>query len=359
MSLKFYMHYFKGLYIFFSILALTIFFFSTEKVRAKSFDINNIEISKPFENNFDKNKVIDLGFKKAFFELIHTVTKSSDHKKLELIQLNEIKSMIETFSIQEEKFINQVYYVNLGVSFNKKKIFSYLEKKNIFYSQIIKEKFLYIPIIIDENIDDLIIFSNNPIYDNWNKNVKKNALINYLLPTEDLEDFNLIKKNLDNLENYNFSEVTEKYFLDKYIISLIFKSKKEIRVLSKIYNEEKEIIRNNSFKNINLNNEKDLNFFINKMKNSFEDTWKKLNEINTSIKLPIIIKFQNKDLKKTTNFERVLDDIELVNDYSIKKFDNEFIFYEIIFSGTVQNFIGIMKNKNYKLNTQKKVWTVE
>ena len=33
---------------------------------AKSFDIENIEISKPFEINFDKNKVIDEGFKKAF-----------------------------------------------------------------------------------------------------------------------------------------------------------------------------------------------------------------------------------------------------------------------------------------------------
>ena len=108
-----------------------------------------------------------------------------------------------------------------------------------------------------------------------------------------------------------------------------------------------------------MNNEKDLNFFINKMKNSYEDTWKKLNEINTSIKLPIIIKFKNKDLKKTTSFERVLDDIELVNDYSIQKFDNKFIFYEILFNGTVQNFINIMKSKNYNLNTQKKIWILE
>ena len=49
--------------------------------------------------------------------------------------------MIETFSIKEEKFIDQKYYVNLGVSFNKKKIFRYLEKKNIFPSQILKENF--------------------------------------------------------------------------------------------------------------------------------------------------------------------------------------------------------------------------
>ena len=58
--------------------------------------------------------------------------------------------MVDSFSIKEEKFINETYYVNLGVSFNKKKIFIFFRKKNIFPSQIIKETFLFIPIIIDE-----------------------------------------------------------------------------------------------------------------------------------------------------------------------------------------------------------------
>lgn len=359
MTFKFCMHYCKRLYIFFCILSLTIFFFSTEKLRAKSFEINNIEITKPFKNNFDKNKVIDSGFQKAFLELIFRLTKSSDYKKLENFKLNEIRSMIETFSIQEEKFINQVYYVTLGVSFNKRKIFNYLEKRNIYPSQIVKEKFLFIPIIIDENIDDLIIFSNNQIYNNWNTDSKTHELINYVLPSEDLEDFDLIKKNLDNIESYNFNEITKKYDLNNYIISLIFKSNNEIRSLSKIYYEKNEIIKNNSFQNLNLNNDKDLKLFISNLKNLFEDTWKKLNEINTSIKLSINIKIENNDLKKSSRFELDLNDIDLVNDYTIQRFNKDFIFYEILFNGTVQNFINIMKNKNYNLNTQKKIWTIE
>ena len=359
MTFKFCMYYCKRLYIFFCILSLIIFFFSTEKLRAKSFEINNIEITKPFKNNFDKNKVIDAGFEKAFLELIYRLTKSSDHKKLKKLRLNEIKSMIETFSIQEEKFINQVYYVTLGVSFNKRKIFNYLEKRNIYPSQIIKEKFLFIPIIIDENIDDLIIFSNNQIYNNWNADIQTNELINYLLPSEDLEDFDLIKKNIEIIETYNFDEISKKYNLNNYIISLIFKSNNEIRVLSKIYYEKNEIIKNNSFQNLDLNNDKDLKLFISNLKNLFEDTWKKLNEINTSIKLSINIKIENNDLKKSSRFELDLDEIDLVNDYTIQKFNKEFIIYEILFNGTVQNFINIMKNKNYNLNTQKKIWTLE
>ena len=353
------MYYCKRLYIFFSILALIIFFFSTEKVRAKSFEINNIEISKPFKKNFDKNKVIDEGFRKAFLELIYKLTKSSDYKKLEIFSLNEIKSMIETFSIEEEKFINQDYNVTLGVSFNKRKIFNYLEKRNVYPSQIINKKFLFIPILIDEKINDLLIFSNNPIYDNWNTNIKAYDLIEYLLPSEDLEDLSLIKKNLNNIETYDFGEIVKKYDLNNYIVSLIFKSNNEIKVLSKIYNGKNEIIKNNSFQNLNLNNNEDLNILIENLKNLFENNWKKLNEINTSIKLPIIIKIKNDNLEISKNFELYLSEIDLVSDYSVQKFNKEFIFYEVLFNGTVQNFINLMKNKNYNLDTQKKVWMIE
>ncbi len=359
MFFKFCMQSCKRLYIFFCILSLTIFFFSTERVRAKSFEINDIEISKPFKKDFDKNKVINDGFRKAFLELIYKLTKSSDYKKLEDFNLNEIKSMIETFSIKEEKFINQVYYVTLGVSFNKKKIFNYLEKKNIFPSQIVHKKFLFIPITIDENINDLSIFSDNPIYNNWNFNVKTHELIEYLLPSEDLDDLNLIKKNLDSLETYDFNEIVKKYDLNNYIISLIFKSDQEIRVLSKIYNDENEIIKNNTFQNLNLSNEEDLRLFIKSLKNLFEDMWKKINEINTSIKISIVVKTENDNLEKSTLFELDLNEIDLVYDYSIQKFNNEFIFYKILFNGTVQNFINIIENKNYNLDTQKKIWILE
>ncbi len=353
------MYYIKQLYIFFSTLALVIFFFSTEVVKAKSFEINDIEISQPFEINFDKNKVIDLGFKKAFFELVYSLIKSIDFKKIDNIRLNEIKSMIETFSIKEEKFIDQKYYVNLGVSFNKKKIFRYLERKNIFPSRILKEQFLFIPVIINEEGNNISIFSNNPVYTDWNKTNKRYQLIKYLLPSEDLEDLNLIKEKLDVIETYDFNEITKKYFLKNSIISLIFKGKNEVRILTKIYNGKKEIIKNDTFKNINIDNETDLNLLIENLKNLFEDTWKKLNEINTSIKVPITIKIKNDDLKKSNNFELFLNEIDMVSDYSIEKFDKEFIFYEVLFNGTVQNFINIMKNKKYNLNTQKKVWMIE
>ena len=353
------MHYFSKLYILFVILSLNIFFFSTTKVYANSFEIKDIEISKPFENNFSKNKVIDAGFNKAFLELINKLIKSSDLNKINKTMLKEIKSMIDSFSIKEEKFINQTYFVNLGVSFNKKKILSYLEKENIFPSQIIEESFLFIPIIIDESVNNLTVFNNNPIYNQWNRFEKKYHLINYVLPTEDLEDLAIIKKNYNFIENYDFKEIIKKYLVENSIIALIFKNDQEIRVLSKIISKDNVVIKNYSFPKFDLQKEKDVEQMIEKLKKTYEDTWKVHNQINTSIKLPLSIKVNNTNSNDLFKFEKTLDGLDLVNNYSIKNFNKDHMFYEIIFNGTPINFINIMKNYNYLFDTQKKLWILK
>ena len=307
------MFYLKFLYIFFLILALNLSFFSTKNVNAKAFLIKEIQISEKLENNFNKEILIGKGFDKAFKELIGKLVKSKDFDKTNNANLNEIKSMIETFSIKEEKFVNNTYFLNLGVSFNKKKIFKYLDSKNVFPAQILEEKFLFIPIIIDQLNSDLFVFSNNPIYENWIQIDKKNFLIKFVLPTEDLEDLNLIKENYSELENYDFSKIIEKYFLDYSIIALIFKDNSEIKILSKINIKDKKVIKSNSFKNIDLKNKENLEFLIENLKIIYEDFWKDYNLINTSIKLPLTVQVNNQDLNLSSTFEKTLDEIDLIS----------------------------------------------
>ena len=352
-------NYILFLYIFFLFLSLNIFFFSTAKVEAKSFSINNIEISKPFKINFDKNKVIDDGFIKAFSTLISTITISSDQAIVEEIKLTQIKSMIESFSVKEEKFIDEIYYVNLGVSFNKKKVFNYLEKKNIFPSVPNRKKFLFFPIIIEENDGNLITFSENKFFNNWNMSNKSSHLLEYLLPTEDLEDLNLIKKNYEIIEKYDFKDITKKYNLDDSIVSLIFKNNNDVRILSRITIEDNVVLKNLSFFDVNLDDKKDITDLINRLKNSYEDHWKIFNRINTSIKLPIYIKVESEDNLKVSNFEKKLNEINLVYDYFISKFDKNYIYYQVIFNGTPNIFLKLMKDKNFAFNTQKKTWVLQ
>ena len=359
MIIRFIKKHSKNLYIFFLFLSLVLFFFSTNKVHAKSFNIKNIEVSKPFEMNFDKNKVIDEGFIKAFSELISLITVSSDHKIIKKIKLNQIRGMIESFSIKEEKFIDEIYYVNLGVSFNKKKILNFLEKKNIFPSIPIKKKFLFVPIIIEENKENLLVFSDNKFYDEWNNYSESFYLIEYILPTEDLEDLNLIKKQYDLIEQYDFKEITSKYYLDDSVIALIFINKKTIRILSRITVNNKVVLINQSFSNTDINNTDELSTIIKNLKLMYEDYWKNINQINTSIKLPIYIKVNSRNTSNVYRLENTLGELNLIYDYFISKFDKDFIYYQITYNGTPDIFLKSMEKQNFNFNTQNKTWVLK
>ena len=359
MKINFNLRLYKNIYIFFVFLSLFIFFFSTAKVEAKAFKIDNIEITKPFEINFDKNIVIDAGFKKAFSELISLIVDSENQKKINLIRLNQIKGMIESFSIKEEKFINEIYFVKLDVSFNKKKVFEFLEKKNIFPSIPTKKKILFIPIIINEKDKDLLIFSNNKIYDKWNINNERHHLIEYILPTADLEDLNTIKDKFDSIENYDFKEISKKYFLNDSIIALIFKNQKELRILSRITIKDNINLKNQTFSNIDLNNEQKIQKVIDELKTIYEDYWKNSNLINTSIKLILKIKVKNLDNQKISNFDKILNKNDLIYDFFISKIDKDYIYYQVTFNGTPNMFLKSMSEDDYSFNTQNKIWILQ
>ncbi len=349
----------RKLYIFFLFLAVLNIFFSTGISQAKTFSINDVELSAPFKINFNKSEIIDEGFIKAFNQLILSIVQSKDHQKLKQIQLNQIKSMIETFAIKEEKFVDEVYYIRLNVSFNKKIIFDLLEKKNIFPSLPIKKNVIFMPIILDQNGNKIKMFSENIIYNLWNSNIKKYDLLNYILPTEDLEDLNLIKKNIENLENFEFNEISKKYNLESYIVSIFFIGTDQVRLLSKISLDNKKTLRNTIIKNIDFNNNPETNKLIENLKNTFEDYWKSQNEINTSVKLPLTISVKNSDNIKIYQFEEKLSNIDLIYNFNIYKFDNKNNIYKIIFNGTPNKFIEVMKNNNYEFETVNKIWVMK
>ncbi len=351
------MIYQKYLYIFFLAISLSLSFFSTSK--AKEFFIDEIEIQEKLENDFNKEKLINKGFIKAFEELMSKLLQSRNLAKTKSIKLNEIKSMVETFTIKEEKFIKKTYSLNLGVSFNKKKIFDFLDSKNIFPTAIREEKFLFIPILLDQVNDDILVYSNNEIYNKWNYKNYKNFLLSYVLPTEDLEDLNIIRENSKDIENYNFERIIEKYFLKNSIVAIFFKNEKEIKVLSKIFFKDEKIIKSNSFESIDFKNEDKLEKLILQLKIVYEDFWKEKNLINTSIKLPISIQINNKDYELSSRFEKTLNKIDLISSFSISSFNKDFIFYEVIFNGTPKDFLNIMQEQKFDFNTQNKIWILK
>ena len=346
------------LYNFFLFLALINIFFSTENSHAKTFSINDIEISTPFEINFNKNEIIDKGFLKAFNELIYSIVQSKDQIKLKKTPINQIKGMIETFSIKEEKFIDEIYYLTLSVSFNKKNRFDLRESKNVFPSLPVKKDFLFIPVFVDQTKNQVSMFSEDKLFSSWNVNNKKYSLLNYILPTQDLDDFSLIKRNINNLETYDFKEIINKYNINDHIIMIVFKDHNKIRVFNKIFFNQKYNLKNLNYTEVNFDEEEVTLKFIDNLKLVYEDFWKSQNQINTSVKLSLNISIDNSDNIKINKFEKILSNMDLIYNSYIYKFDNQNNYYKVIFNGTPDKFLEIMGYQNYNFEIKNKIWVL-
>ena len=104
------------------------------KLQAASFNITELEISEEFDLDFNKKKVFDKAFNLAFNKLTSMVITSTDKQKIKNIKLITIKNLIDSFNVNDEKFIDNKYYANFNVNFNKKNTLKFFEERNIFPS---------------------------------------------------------------------------------------------------------------------------------------------------------------------------------------------------------------------------------
>ena len=121
----------QKVYIFFISSVLSIIIFSTTFLYANTFNVSDIEISSPFELNFKKNNVIDEGFHIAFLNLLSMITTSGDKDRINDISTKELKGMIDSFTISDERFVNNEYFANLETTFNKKNFKFFRKRKCI------------------------------------------------------------------------------------------------------------------------------------------------------------------------------------------------------------------------------------
>ena len=346
------------LYIFFLLYLFFFSVFSTKIALSNNYNILNVKVEEVYDINFEKSKVVDRAFDKAFKILFYKLVESKDKSKINNISLEDKKSLIDNFSISDEIFLNNNYIAKFNVQFNKRKILKYLNNKNLIPSSPSEIEVFILPILIDINFNELIYPNQNIFYNNWNLNKKKYHLIKYIFPNEDIEDYNLIKKNINNIENFDFKEIKKKYNLTNEIILIILKLDTQIRVFSKIKFAKKDLLSNNIYKLNDIKNQEEVNEIIIKIKDNYEDKWKSINKINTSIELPIRLSTNAVNTELSEKLENILSSIDLISDFKIEKFNNKEIIYKIIFNGNPNKLLNIMSLYNFKIDPSKEIWKV-
>ena len=286
------------------------------------------------------------------------IVSSDQVKKIKYFKISEIKNLIDSFNIKNEKFIQNSYSANFEVNFNKQNTLLFFEKKNIFPSIPRKKNIFILPIFIDLDLQTVNLFNQNPFFKEWVLNKKNYHLLNYILPNEDIDVISELNKNINNLEDYNYEDIIKKYNFNEYIITLIYKENNNIKVFSKIKINNNTKIHSYRVEGIDISKLDNLYNLINEIKNIYEDNWKLNNQINRSVKLPINISIISDDYDKNMKFENFLKYNELVAEFFIKDFDNQKVNYKIIFNGSPKQFLKIINNNGININTSKQIWEI-
>ena len=87
---------------------------------------------------------------------------------------------------------------------------------------------------------ELQIFSQNKFFEEWNEN-RRFENINFILPIENIEDINFIKKNIDILEEIDLERIVDNYEIKNSTILIFRYDKKKLNVFLNKFNGIKKI----------------------------------------------------------------------------------------------------------------------
>ena len=161
------------------------------------------------------------------------------------------------------------------------------------------------------------------------------------------------------MENYDFNEIFSKYNVKNRILLVSLNQDNLLKVFSKLNLENNQMYINKNFKDVNMKNLDQINNVILDLKNDYENKWKSLNEINTSIILPIRLAVDSNNFILSNNLENYLNEVDLISNYKIENFNSKQITYKIIFNSTPDKFLKIMQNAKFKIDTSKDVWKLQ
>ncbi len=319
------------------------------------FNVNNIEIEE--EKSKNKEKLLNKAFRKAFDELTNRLLLKEDYENVSNTNLIDIKKLISYYQIKnsksEEEQVKTLKTVN--VLFDKDKMHMFFNQKNLLYSDIINTEVILFPLLkIDEQ---LYIYTQNYFYENWGKE-SNNELIKYILPTENIENIQLINNNKENIYKLDIANFFREYDNQNIVFVYIEIKKKSAEVFLSTKIENKRINKNLTFKNdSNLKEESFFNKIISEVNILIKDLIKSQNLID--VKTPAFLNAQIKIDKNKNNlfmFNERLQKIDLVDNFYVQELNKDYVLVKIKYLGKIRKIIDKFKDQNIDLIMKDGMW---
>ena len=337
---------------------ILIFFSKTQNVFASTglFTVDNIEVSGPIKISNNREKYLNLAFKKGFRKLVTAIIKREDQKELLSTDLSNIKKFVSSYRIIEEQNFENNYNLKINLYFKRRLIEEFLINKNISYSEMKKFDMLVYPIFIKGS--ELQVISKNKFFEEWNRTTEYDNA-NFILPLQNLDDINFIKENISKLEETDLSRLVNNYEIKNSTIIILRYNKKKLDVFLKSNLSGVEKFKKIDFEVDNLENEEIRNDIISNLKSYTIELWKEENLIDISTPSFITVSVSSKNPE---SFKKILDNINKINSvdsFSIENFDNKLIKIKINFFGKIKNLQNSLIENGFEVQFIDGQWNLK
>lgn len=338
------------------LILILIIFLKTGNVLSENniFSVNNIEIKKNPKNTNDQ--LANQAIKKGFSQLIEKILLKEDQKKLADLKFSTIKDLVKYYQVTNIVEKNKTEKRNYFIYFDKDKIHTLFNNRNISYSEVINREIYLLPILKKDR--KIYIYNNNFFYKHWNE-IYDNDLIEFILPIENIEIIQSVNNNISNLIDLELSDLFEEY-INKNLALIIIEddSEKEKKVFIKVKISNKKIIKNLIIKNIELNKKVQNEKIIEEVKKEIINMIKYQNLID--IRTPSFLNVEF-DMNKENNFMELnsrLKEIDLVEDIYVQSFNNEKVLLKIKYLGKLDKIIKQLSDKRIILQFKNEKWSI-
>lgn len=296
-------------------------------------------------NNIEDSKISKIDELKRI-SLLNILEKTLDNDQLIKIKSYLSEDLINTFVkniiINDEIIINDKYYSNIKINFNKNKIILFYRENKIPYVEYLPNKILLVIYEIND-LDDILFSKNNNYYSYYNNNLLSKSL--FKIPKLDINDRYIFKKEhilkKDKEKILNFSN---KYKLNDTIVVIAKKNRNKVDYKLLFYSNDEILETQLEF------NKYDFKNFFTILENETLDLWKKINHIqNKSINI-INCKvnyFNSLELKEIRDN---LTKISIIQNLNIKSLSYKSIEYDIHYYGNLKILYRIFKLNKLTIN---------
>ena len=197
--------------------------------------------------------------------------------------------------------------------------------------------------------EQYFIYTQNYFYENWIKDRPDN-LIEYILPSENIESIQKINSNKNNIYKLETSDFFKEYETKNVVFAHIEINKHKTDIFLKTRIEGKKINKNLSIeKKIGVQEENFYKDIILKVDKEIKDLIKSQNliDVRTPSFLNVKIKLNNKN--NLIKFKERLKKIDLIDNFYVQQLNKDYVLIKIKYLGKISKIINKLKNENINL----------